>query len=117
MIFEVSTVDTEAIIDGLTITHSRMHINFCSPTIRNCVFTQNHWFGGDGLDGVDIPDNDGFNGGSVNGGAMTIYNGSPIVQNCLFTDCSVTGGDGGRGRTRADGRHDDGRHGTRSGLL
>jgi len=92
VIFEIATIDTEAIIDGLTITHSRMHINFCSPTIRNCVFTENHWFGGDGA-----ADGDGFNGVSVNGGAMTIYNGSPLVQNCLFQDCSVTGGDGARG--------------------
>ena len=95
VIFQISTIDTEATIDGLTITHSRMHINFCSPTIRNCVFIENNWFGMDGL-----PDGDGFNGVSVNGGAMTIYNGSPLVQNCLFQDCSVTGGDGARG---ADG--------------
>jgi len=97
VIFEISTIGTEAIIDGLTITHSRMNINFCSPTIRNCVFTENNWFG---MDGDEIGGEDGFNGVSVNGSAMTIYNGSPVVQNCLFSDCSVTGGDGARG---ADG--------------
>ncbi|MCK4294432.1 MAG: right-handed parallel beta-helix repeat-containing protein [Planctomycetes bacterium] len=95
VIFEIQTVDTEAIIDGLTITHSRMHIYFCSPTVRNCVFTENHWFGLDG--GTPPCPADGIDGVSVNGGAMAILNGSPVVQNCVFSDCSATGGDGGQG--------------------
>jgi len=94
VIFEITTIDTEAIIDGLTIIRSRMHINFCSPTVRNCVFRDNNWFG---MDGPGVAGEDGMDGFSVNGGAMAIYNGSPLIQNCLFTDCSVTGGDGGPG--------------------
>ncbi|NIR67461.1 MAG: S8 family serine peptidase, partial [candidate division Zixibacteria bacterium] len=91
VIFEIYTVDTEATIDGLTITNSRMHINFCSPTIRNCVFRENNWFG---ADGILLLNGDGEDGVSVNGGAMTMYNSSPIVENCIFQDCNVTGGNG-----------------------
>jgi parallel beta-helix repeat protein len=105
VIFEIYTVGTEATIDGLTITHSRVHINFCSPTIRNCVFTENHWFG---VDGPMVIGADGFNGVSVNGGAMTMYNSSPVVQNCIFRDCSVTGGNGGDGWTIPTGIGQDG---------
>ena len=42
-------------------------------------------------------DSDGFDGGSVLGGSIQIYNGSPTIRNCIFTECELTGGDGADG--------------------
>ena len=56
-------------------------------------------FGGNGEDGpgCDNGPRDGFNGTSVLGSAIEMFNSSPTILNCRFEDCSVTGGDGGRG--------------------
>ena len=99
VILDIATLDSEAVIDGLTVYASRMHITGCSPTVRNCVFKECHWFGIDGRDGDAIPQppHDGEDGASVPGGAMTIVNGSPTIQNCTFDNCSAEGGDGGNG--------------------
>jgi hypothetical protein len=109
VILQVATAgDTPAVIDGFTIEASRLHIFSSSPIVRNCVFTECHWFGVDGLDGDDIlptpPPNDGMDGASVMGGALLIFNGSPSVENCSFLNCSATGGNGGLG-SNGDGTH------------
>ncbi len=52
VILQVATTgDTPAVIDGFTIERSRLHVLFSSPIVRNCVFTECHWFGTDGVDG------------------------------------------------------------------
>jgi hypothetical protein len=98
----ITTVGSEAVIDGITIRDGGIDVYSCSPTIRNCIFTECRLRGGDGGNPTSIPD-DGQNGVSLVGGAMIIYNGSPAVQNCAFIDCSVTGGDGGPGDDGAPG--------------
>jgi hypothetical protein len=102
----VSTVDGEAIIDGITIRSGTMGISSCSPTVRNCVFVECRWVGYSPGNPTNFPD-DGYNGYSVEGGAMHITNGSPTVQNCRFEGCSVTGGNGGPGDGGVTG-HEEG---------
>jgi len=88
--FYVATVDSEAIVDGLTIMNGTtidsggnvivsggVDIFSCSPTIRNCVFRDCRVWGASPPNNTQDPD-DGPNGGSVGGGAMTIINGSPL---------------------------------------
>ncbi|MHC4500217.1 MAG: InlB B-repeat-containing protein, partial [Planctomycetota bacterium] len=90
----IATAQSEAIVDGITFRSSRINIFSCSPTVRNCVFTQCRIVGANGQNGNL---SDGIPGVSVEGGAMHIVNGSPTVQNCVFDGCSVDGGNGGRG--------------------
>ncbi|GAI32813.1 unnamed protein product, partial [marine sediment metagenome] len=104
----IATTESEAIIDGITISNGRttentifsggIDILSCSPTIRNCVFSDCRVWG---VSWVNNPtptiDDDGMNGGSVQGGAIQIINGSPTVQNCQFTGCSAMGGNGAPG--------------------
>ncbi|MGD8499622.1 MAG: right-handed parallel beta-helix repeat-containing protein, partial [Phycisphaerales bacterium] len=75
--FYISNVGPDTIIDGLT-------------------FRDSHWFG-ISPPNPDGPPMDGPNGGSVEGGAMVLYNASPTIRNCMFRNCSVTGGDGAPG--------------------
>jgi len=49
--WEIQTTGPEATIEGFTFSDSRMHIIGCSPTIRNCVFHENHWYGGGPIHG------------------------------------------------------------------
>ena len=94
-----SSLNNTAILDGFTITGG--HANFdllgndprslgggilntgsgggiCSPTIRNCLFTNNTaLFGGGIFD-------HGQNGGNAN----------PVITNCIFTQNTATGGGG-----------------------
>jgi len=104
-ILDIATVDSEAIIDGLTIYASRMHITGCSPTVRNCVFKECHWFGASYETNPTPGPDDGLNGGSVDGGAMTIIDGSPTIQNCKFDECTATGGNGAPGDPGVDGHN------------
>jgi len=74
--FFIGNVGPGTIIDGLTI--------------------QNSNWSGISPDPPDYPA-DGYNGGSLFGGAMRIYSGSPTIRNCRFVDCSATGGNGSVG--------------------
>jgi hypothetical protein len=92
---EVVSVDSQAIIDGLTIREGRMHIFYSSPIVRNCVFVDSYWHGDDGEDGDDIaslppgPPFDGAPGLAIAGGFMTIVYGSPRLENCTFDNCTT----------------------------
>ena len=113
----VSTVGSEAIIDGITFTNGYtipntivtggMDVLSCSPTIRNCVFSNCRIWGVSWVTNPTTPPDDGVNGGSVEGGAITIINGSPIIENCRFTGCSAIGGNGAPGDNASAG-HDPG---------
>ena len=89
------------VINGLTFKGGRMDIQYASPILRNCIFTESRW---KGLDAA-IPSleydgkacTDGSNGVSVFGGAIEVYSSSPDFGNCVFTDCWVRGGNGGKG--------------------
>ena len=71
-------------------------------------------FGGTGwmADDGDQDHPDGWDGGSVYGGAILCwYNASPTIEYCVIEDCNITGGDGGNGtggRTGIDDAHPDG---------
>jgi hypothetical protein len=113
----VSTVGSEAIIDGITFTNGYtipntivtggLDVFSCSPTIRNCVFSNCRIWGVSWVTNPTTPPDDGLNGGSVEGGAITIINGSPIIENCRFTGCSAIGGNGAPGDNASAG-HDPG---------
>jgi hypothetical protein len=95
-----SSLNNTAILDGFTVTGG--HANFdllgndprslgggilntgsnsglCSPTIRNCLFTNNTALFGGGI----------FNHGQNTGNA------NPVITNCLFIQNTATGGGGG----------------------
>ncbi|MBP7051627.1 MAG: S8 family serine peptidase [Phycisphaerae bacterium] len=108
--FMVATTDGEATIEGFTITNrdvSAMQILSCSPTLRNCVFTNCRIPRTDNPNNT-IPADDGPDGDPAYGGAIDIEGGSPTVVGCTFSGCSVTGGRAGDGDGNANGQGHDG---------
>jgi chitodextrinase len=73
--FDIYQVSSDMVIDGITIRNSNW-VGNSPPTV----------------DGTD-----GYNGGSVYGGAISVFSGSPVIRNCNFENCSVTGGNGANG--------------------
>ncbi|HPD46095.1 MAG TPA: right-handed parallel beta-helix repeat-containing protein [Anaerohalosphaeraceae bacterium] len=92
--FAFTNVGPGTIIEGFTITLSRMNLYNSSPKIRNCNFVECNWIG---ASGATVQGADGSDGTSVFGGAIEMYNSSPEITNCTFDRCSVTGGDGADG--------------------
>ncbi len=99
-VFNNSSLNTTAILDGFTITGANANFDLlgndnrslgggmlnngqnggtCTPTIRNCLFTNNTALFGGGI----------FDHGQ-NGG-----NASPVISNCIFAFNTATGGGGG----------------------
>ncbi|MEN8126244.1 MAG: S8 family serine peptidase [Planctomycetota bacterium] len=92
--FYLVDAGSESIIQGITFTHMYMYLRNSSPVIRNCVYQDCNFSGGNG---ASPPSSDGANGGSIKGGAMEMYESSPKIINCSFDNCSGSGGDGGEG--------------------
>jgi predicted outer membrane repeat protein len=76
-----------------------------SMTIEGITIQDAHYYAGD----IDCSEywahsenGDGYNGFSLLGGAMRLYNASPTIRNCQFINCSATGSDG------CDGEGDSG---------
>ena len=86
----------ESLIEGITLRSGDMDIYGGNPTIRNCIFSECRWSGGDGVTftGCAL---DGSDAGSVLGGAITILEASPTFINCIFEDNMAAGGTGGNG--------------------
>jgi len=68
-----------------------------SMTIEGITIQDAHYYAGD----VDCsaqwahgPTGDGYNGFSILGGAMRLYNASPTIRNCQFINCSALGTNG-----------------------
>ncbi len=94
--FYLNDMPEECLIEGITLRSGDMDIYGGNPTIRNCIFSENRWSGGDGLtfNGCAL---DGSDAGSVLGGAITILEASPTFINCIFEDNMAAGGTGGNG--------------------
>ncbi|MCK5643192.1 MAG: hypothetical protein KAJ19_20455, partial [Gammaproteobacteria bacterium] len=101
----IANAGPQTLIQGLTITRSRMRIYNSKCRLQNVDFLSNNWTGLDGFPGEvlaptglkNIGGHDGGDGTSIFGGALAIFNSSPIIANTRFIDCSATGGDGGEG--------------------
>jgi len=116
--YQLVITNSHVVIEGLTfIDQSKIYIQGCSPTIRNCRFIDCYKWAGDGLNTTPEPD-DGPDGGSAVGGAIEITglgDTRPKIQNCLFSGCFVRGGSGGDGDNGAGG-HPEGYDGGWPGL-
>ncbi|MBK9017435.1 MAG: right-handed parallel beta-helix repeat-containing protein [Saprospiraceae bacterium] len=112
-----SPLTGSAVLDGFTVTGAYfenaqdgggMRNYYASPTVTNCIFTQNAMTsagngggGGGGMTNSEsspIVTNCIFSNNSVTGaygGGMLNVQASPVVRNCIFTGNMVTGGGGG----------------------
>ncbi|MBU1518656.1 MAG: S8 family serine peptidase [Planctomycetes bacterium] len=77
--FTILDVDRTMTIEGVTIQDAHYYAGFldCSAT----------WAHSD-------PGGDGYNGFTILGGAMRLYNASPTIRNCRFINCSALGANG-----------------------
>lgn len=78
--FAFVNVDSNTVLDGITIQDS-------------------HYYAGDieadcGEDWAHGPTGDGYNGGSIFGGSIVLYNASPIIRNCRFVRCAAFASNG-----------------------
>ncbi|MGE0087078.1 MAG: choice-of-anchor Q domain-containing protein, partial [Desulfococcaceae bacterium] len=102
-----STVDSSAVLDGFTIrggagtTSSQgggLYNSGGSPTIRNCIFTENAANEGAGIyneGGSPSIENCTFSGNSAGtGGGIYNSNSSPVITGCTFSGNQSSGGSG-----------------------
>jgi len=74
-----------------------------SPTIKNCIITDNSATGGNGGNGANGDDDHpagghgGWPGGGYGGGIACLVGSNPTVINCTFENCAAIGGNGGNG--------------------
>jgi len=84
--FYILNVNSTMVLDGITIQDAHFY-----PGDVEC---DEVWAHG--------PTGDGYNGYSISGGGINLYNASPIIRNCRFVNCSVLAsnacnGEGDRG--------------------
>ncbi len=75
-------------------------------TIEGITFQDAHYYAGNvdcGVEWAHSEGGDGYNGYSIFGGAMRLYNASPTIRNCRFVNCSATASDGCNGNDTGDG--------------
>ena len=94
MRFNISNVDKNTIIEGITIDSSRMILVNADMVLRNCVFS-NCRFGYGYLFHVNPPaGTDGYSQLPMPGGALTLFDSSPRIFNCTFEGNWAVGQDG-----------------------
>ena len=95
----VNGAPKETLIEGVTLQYGSLYIYGGSPTIRNVVFRECRWGGGTATKTLNCGNvvMDGGYGGSVLGGAVTIFEGAPHFANCTFEDNWARGGNGQEG--------------------
>ncbi|MGB8226705.1 MAG: right-handed parallel beta-helix repeat-containing protein [Sedimentisphaerales bacterium] len=76
--FWLANVDSNMVLDGITIQDTEGYAGWI-----DC-----------GLAGAHGPSGDGWNGNSIFGGAIQLYNASPIIRNCRFVRCSALASNG-----------------------
>ncbi len=103
-VIECSSVDAAALIEGLTLTggeDSGINLSGSSPSIVNCVISDNTWDIGPG-GGVTCRDGSSpeitdclflVNTGTSRGGGLFSTASSPTLDSCIFAECAAdTGG-------------------------
>lgn len=105
----VNGAPKETVVEGVTLQYGSLYIYGGSPTIRNVVFSECRWGGGTATKSLNCGNvvMDGGYGGSVLGGAVTIFEGAPHFANCTFEDNWARGGNGQNG-TGGCQQHPDG---------
>lgn len=110
--FSLVNASSDSVIEGITIRSGQMGIFGGAPTIRNVIFSECRWSGGEPEKSLNCSNSvvDGADGGSVLGGAVMILEGAPKFQNCKFEDNWVRGGVGQNGADGCD-QHPEGGEG------
>lgn len=96
--FLFSNMDSDTIIEGITIDQSRMQLYESDIILRNCIFSNCNFADSTDVHGPNPPaGTDGYHQFPLHSGALRIYESSPTVIGCSFENNSARGADGENG--------------------